>query len=623
LTFAFTQSGSHSCTVAPFMRIADDEPERFSSAPCTQTPWQRWTLTVTTLVVALTRLLAIARSPWDWDELQFLGAMREFDVAAHQPHPPGFPLYVLMGHLARLVTPSDFAAYQLVTFLASSALFPLAWWLARELRFSWYVSFTGALLLAFLPNVWFYGGTAFSDVPTLALTLAASAFLLRGCRDPGSFLWGAALLGVAAGFRAQVLLAGGVPFLTAAWYLRRRLVKVAAGIALIGVIAGLSYAGAAIASSSIEKYETAVRMHALWIDEHDTWRVPGRPSLGSLADDYLVTPMPGGRLRLVLFGLACLAVFGGIAGKNRAGVLLIVATFLPFMLFAWFMLDPNSVQRFSVFYVFLHALLAAQGLALLATPLRTRQGTAVLVAGGAIALRFGWWTLPALAEVRRTDSPPWAAMQWLVGHTQAGDRVWVEGALRPYAGHVLADRDVHFVDGVGALPQTGISGRDYFAAEGLIEGTGAIEFRRPRERVWQIARHRYFETTVVRLADLVRYGEGWWGLEQAGDLSWQWMGRRATVRVLSSRPRAKLTLHLEPEASIRPMIELTVNGVVVDRFRVTGYVAREWTVDARTDSVNEITLTADAAVNPAKLGISPDARDLSVRMLEFRWEAAE
>ena len=37
-----------------------------------------------------------------------------------------------------------------------------------------------SLLFVFFPNVWFFGGTAFSDLPGLALLLAASATLLRG-----------------------------------------------------------------------------------------------------------------------------------------------------------------------------------------------------------------------------------------------------------------------------------------------------------------------------------------------------------------------------------------------------------------------------------------------------------
>ena len=36
-----------------------------------------------------------ARYSWDWDSSQFDRAVEKFDVSLHQPHPPGYPLWVL------------------------------------------------------------------------------------------------------------------------------------------------------------------------------------------------------------------------------------------------------------------------------------------------------------------------------------------------------------------------------------------------------------------------------------------------------------------------------------------------------------------------------------------------
>ena len=103
--------------------------------------------------------------------------------AQHQPHPPGFPLYILAAKIVRPFVPTNFARCQTVTFLAACALFPLAFSLARELRFSFVTSYLGALLFVFFPNVWFYGGTAFSDIAGTAAAIAAAWLLFRGCRD--------------------------------------------------------------------------------------------------------------------------------------------------------------------------------------------------------------------------------------------------------------------------------------------------------------------------------------------------------------------------------------------------------------------------------------------------------
>jgi 4-amino-4-deoxy-L-arabinose transferase-like glycosyltransferase len=142
-------------------------------------------LIAATLLVAATRVLALARSPWEWDEMAFSLGVRNYDVIHHFPHPPGFPLFIAFAKVFRFIGLSDFRALQMVVLLGAIALFPLTYLLARELGFSFGVAFGGALMLAFAPNVWFYGGTAFSDVPTLALTLAACVLLLRGAQ------WGA------------------------------------------------------------------------------------------------------------------------------------------------------------------------------------------------------------------------------------------------------------------------------------------------------------------------------------------------------------------------------------------------------------------------------------------------
>src|SRR5438445_13725936 len=53
----------------------------------------------------LAALTLVSRWPYracmlyNWDAVQFALALREFDVAKHQPHPPGYLLYVALGRL--------------------------------------------------------------------------------------------------------------------------------------------------------------------------------------------------------------------------------------------------------------------------------------------------------------------------------------------------------------------------------------------------------------------------------------------------------------------------------------------------------------------------------------------
>ena len=63
-------------------------------APVPLTPGERLTAWIVTLLTAVTRWLALSRSPWDWDEALFMLGLRHFSVPSHHPHPPGFPLFI-------------------------------------------------------------------------------------------------------------------------------------------------------------------------------------------------------------------------------------------------------------------------------------------------------------------------------------------------------------------------------------------------------------------------------------------------------------------------------------------------------------------------------------------------
>lgn len=70
------------------------------------------------VAVAITRIAALSRSMCDWDEALFCLGVRDYDVPAYRPHPPGFPLFVGAAKLLRPIaagTTSDVYAVDLTT----------------------------------------------------------------------------------------------------------------------------------------------------------------------------------------------------------------------------------------------------------------------------------------------------------------------------------------------------------------------------------------------------------------------------------------------------------------------------------------------------------------------------
>lgn len=429
---------------------------------------ERLTAFALALLVALTRWPAVAKSLWDWDEALFVLALRDYDVAAYHPHPPGFPLFV---GVANLLPFEPFRALQTIVVIASLFLFPAAFFLARELRASGFVAIGSALLLAFLPNVWFYGGTAFSDVPSLVLSLVACALLLRGCRDARALVAGCAVLGIAAGIRPQNLIVGFAPF-AIAFLCRRRIALI--GAAIVAVIVIASYGGAIIASGSFDDYRAALAEHGKYIRETDSFLSATRPSLLKVADDFFLRPFRAPLINVLVIVLAAIGLF-----RRRVPALAALAIFGPFLVFAWLMLDFHSASRFSIAYMPLFAILAAEGVEI--APRMAR----LPVLAGVVAILCAW-TYPVLRLVHETDSPPVAAMQFIRATADPGTSfIAVDERLGPH-GEVLLEGYAKHVQRPGAIVIR------------VQEGAGEQTFTRPRERLSGIARPRYFEVSVSR-----------------------------------------------------------------------------------------------------------------------------
>ncbi|HUP50421.1 MAG TPA: hypothetical protein VNA04_16725 [Thermoanaerobaculia bacterium] len=475
----------------------------FRTPPPPLTARQRLALVAVTVVVAFSRLAALARGPWDWDEMLFLLALRDYDVALHHPHPPGFPLFILAARGGMLAGLEPFRALQAVNLVAAVFIVPAMVALCRELRFPFRAGLAAAAVFAFLPNVWFYGGTAFSDVAAIVLAVVASALLLRGARSPGALVAGALVLGVAVGFRPQNLLAGFAPAMIGVWsqWGQRRIGAVLAAAAAGMVVVGASYGGAVVATGEWARYRDALLAHRQYLTEVDSFRSEIRPSLLQVSDDFFIRPFRFPAINITLSALALLSLVTALR-KRRMPVLLALASFGPFWLLAWLTLDFHSASRFSIGYMPLLAILSADAMSMLAGRVSPGERRGAIVLGVMTSLLAGSmfvWALPAVSRVRRELSPPLQAVR--VVRQELGGRgtaVYVQKRLRPYAEYYLAGLPlVHVEEELPRGSQAPASG--VYLREGSSGSAGARNLAWPRDRLWGIARRRYFEVSIVPL----------------------------------------------------------------------------------------------------------------------------
>jgi hypothetical protein len=573
---------------------------------------ERWILAIATAITAATRLLPLALTPWDWDELLFMRALDHFDVSTHNPHPPGFPLYVLAGKVVRKFGFGNFHALQAVNVIGAMLIVPLMFFLCRELGMRFWTALSAAMLLAFFPNVWFFGGTAFSDVPSMTLVIAACALLLAGRRSGTAYLLGAVMLAIAAGFRPQNLLVGFAPMLMASWsQLRQSAARVVVAVGLLAAIVGISY-GIAAGLTGWTEYREAVQSHEAYIRKIDSFLSPTRPPLWQLFDDFFMRPY---RAPIINIIITIFCVVGLL--RFRPGVRIALAAFGPLCIVSWLMLDYLSVSRFSIGYAPLIAILAADGLQFVARRFEPYVAAAVV-------LIMVVWTWPAFAVVRSTMSPPVEAINWIRNHVdRKASTIYVHGGMIPYAEWYLSDYSVRYIANSPPPPSWTARIKAYYLREGL-NAPGAEHFGRPRGRLWDIVRRRYFDVGVQPISEMMVFGDGWyWEEGDAAGNVWRWMQQRSEITLPPAGPKAHLRLSLYAPLDAlprRPNVVVRLNGAVIDSYQpAKSTFDRDLIVPARTDATNSLVIETDEAVRPASRHLNPDTRILGLRLNAIGW----
>ncbi len=143
----------------------------------------------------------------DLDSINFAMGIRDFDVAHHQPHPPGYPVFILIAKAMHAVVPSEVTVLALMSVLAGALGVVAIAALYRRLdgadTRAWWSAAAVALAMT-SPLYWFTAARPLSDASGLAAALAVQAMTLGATSATGLTI-AAFCAGVAAGLRSQVV----------------------------------------------------------------------------------------------------------------------------------------------------------------------------------------------------------------------------------------------------------------------------------------------------------------------------------------------------------------------------------------------------------------------------------
>jgi transmembrane protein TMEM260 (protein O-mannosyltransferase) len=361
----------------------------------------------------LLRLPFAARRLWDHDSIQFALGVERYDLAAHHPHPPGYPLYIaLLKLLAALgVDPlHGMVGFAIViAALGAGLLVPLVARLLAEnpeggpdargrLRAGPLTAAAfAAALYATNPLLWFYGELPLLYAVEAGVSVVLAWAALRMADGRGAFLAACALFALAGGLRQSTLVLLAPLFLCGALRAWRRgtltVGRLVAGAALGGAIALAWFLPLCAAAGGYQAYR---RIGA----EHFGALLPKTSILygagwGALAHNLEILVKWG--LQGVLPGAVALLLLWTLAPGRVAPGLRLLLSGLPWLL-AW-ALPP--VLFFALFhitkagYTLIHlpallvVLAVAAAPALAASRPRAVAATAVAVAMGSGLFLFG------------------------------------------------------------------------------------------------------------------------------------------------------------------------------------------------------------------------------------------
>ncbi len=366
------------------------------------------------LVFALAHVPFVATSLEDIDSVNFALGLRDFNVAEHRPHPPGYPVYIALGKVAKAVTAVltsgvessiDARALSVLSLLAGIAsigflylvfcclgsgkpkgLPPregLPW---KELDIA---ALSATVITASCPLFWYLAVRPMSDLPGLAVALAAQACLLlawwRQTPAPDGdrrltpamtaasgrmIVAGALVAAISIGMRSQCAWLT-VPLLMLV--LADRIGRGVAG-ALIGSVMTFTIGGLLwgipllVASGGLGAYLTALGAQAggdftsgEMLYQTPTPRVAAFALLRTFVGPWDSTALAVVVLTLALVGLVQLAM------RDRRAMAAVIALGAPYFLFHLIFQDTAFI-RYALPLIPLVSFLAVRGVAMLSEP---------------------------------------------------------------------------------------------------------------------------------------------------------------------------------------------------------------------------------------------------------------
>jgi hypothetical protein len=371
------------------------------------------------LIFFLGHLVYLPHTLEDLDSINFALGVRDFDVARHQPHPPGYPVYMALAKVSTRImrglhmsaaAPRGLAIWSAIAGAAAlPALLLFFERLEGRRRLAWWAT----VLMACAPLYWFTALRPLSDMLGFCAAVWTLA-LLAGRPSLRSLLAGALIAGLAIGIRSQTAVLTVPMLLIALLRVRDGMSRGAAvaAFAVGGIIWGVPLI---VASGGVSSYLQALGSQAgedfsgvvmLWT--HHTPRV-----LAFALANTFIWPWDW----WLGIGICVLAVIGcaRIAWRAPQAALVLAIAFLPYAVFH-LLFQETATTRYALPLLPVMAYGASAALDALGPFLLP----AATIGAALISLLLA---LPASATFAREGAPVFRAFDDMAATAHMGERV--------------------------------------------------------------------------------------------------------------------------------------------------------------------------------------------------------
>jgi hypothetical protein len=581
-----------------------------------------WREALGAVIVLISRIFTAPRTPWENDEFLFAEAVRNFDPSRYHPHPPGFPLFVILGKAFNAFVHDPWRALVVFGIVAAPIGFVA---IARAFR-NWIadpdLAVCGALLYYFSASMLVHGTLALSDGPAM-MFLGLALFAISSPHDDAHErnaifigIWTSAVVGT----RPQLIVPIAPMLIVALMQMRTTRQRAACVIAfgLVSAMWFLPLADAAGGFDALRLYETK---QMAYVAAHDASVSRGGMSMLQLSVRFVLHPWGSKYVTLPLFACAFLGIAAFIRLLRRDKLR---STILPLLLFTAVQLifelgwmDPADGARYSLPIMILVALLAALGLGVLRQSLKFAAApwaaTTILAAA---TLVYVW---PLVGARTKVPSPPAAAAAYANANLPPNSVIGYDNALKPHAEYLLTRFRPLPIEKAIAESYDRPEIPFFLFANGASSATGAHVFTWAASDAYEkLTRDLYRRVMVVPRMPRERYlpVHGVYALEwtPSGD-EWRWLAPDATIRLPRSHgSEAALTLRYSTDAPYAVnVVQISING----RDAAVVKVGREPVVvilPLPAEPQIDIRLRSAQSFSPGALLHNQDPRTLAVQL---------